>query len=84
MSFDPSQRASGTKFQTAALPNGKRSNPWSAAGRRAPTGLVLEIEITERLSGGVADDEAGVIDRPGRREAARGGHDHCFAQRRCG
>ena len=26
--------------------------------RRAPTGLVLEIEIDERLVGGIADDEA--------------------------
>jgi len=35
--------------------------------------LVLEIEIAERLSGIVADDEAGVvrlIDRPGRGETA--------------
>jgi hypothetical protein len=45
--------------------------------RRASTGLVLEIEIPERLPGGVLHDEAGVVvlfDRPRRREAARGGH----------
>jgi len=40
--------------------------------RRAPTGFVLEIEIAERLPVVVADDEAGVLDGPGRREAARG------------
>ena len=41
--------------------------------RRAPTRLVLEIEIHERLPGAVADDEAGIVvllDGPGRREAA--------------
>jgi hypothetical protein len=27
-------------------------------GRRAPTGLFLEIDVGERLTGGVADDEA--------------------------
>ncbi len=45
-------------------------------GRRSPAGLILEVEIGERLPGTVADDEAGVvrlIDRPGRREAAPGG-----------
>ena len=43
-------------------------------GRRAPTGLLLEIEIAERLPGRVADDEARVVvllDGPGWREAAR-------------
>ena len=45
-------------------------------GRRAPSGLVLEIEVAERLSILVTDDEAGVVllfDRPGRREAAHMG-----------
>ena len=46
-------------------------------GRRAATGLLLEIEISERLTVLVADDEARVVvllDGPRRREAARGGH----------
>ncbi len=46
-------------------------------GRRSPTGFVLEIEIPERLPDVVADDEARVVvllNRPGRREAARGGY----------
>jgi hypothetical protein len=41
--------------------------------RRAPTGLLLEIEIPERLPGGVLHHEARIVvllDRPGRREAA--------------
>jgi hypothetical protein len=40
---------------------------------RSPTGLILEIEIGERLTAGVADDEARLVvflDRPGWREAA--------------
>ena len=42
---------------------------------RAPTRLVLEIEIRKRLPGGVLHDETGVVGliRPGRREAARVG-----------
>jgi hypothetical protein len=45
-------------------------------GRRAPTGLVREIDVGQRLPAGVADDEAGVgfFGGPGRREAARGWH----------
>ncbi|MGB7745231.1 MAG: hypothetical protein WBL41_20840, partial [Terracidiphilus sp.] len=42
-------------------------------GRRAPTGLVLEVEVAERLSILVAYYEARIIvllDGPGRREAA--------------
>ena len=30
-------------------------------GRCAPTGFVLEVEVTERLAGGVLHDEAGVV-----------------------
>jgi hypothetical protein len=30
-------------------------------GHRSPTGLLLEIEIAERLAGTVADDEAGYL-----------------------
>ncbi len=46
--------------------------------RRASAALrfLLEIELAERLPGGVADDEAGVVrlvDRPGRRGAAVAG-----------
>jgi len=43
---------------------------------RAPTGLVLEVEIPKRLTVLVADDEGLLlVDRPGRREAAiRAGH----------
>jgi hypothetical protein len=50
-----------------------------------PTRLVLEIEVAERLPGVVADDEAGVVmllDRPGRWEAARGGHGAKIAKTR--
>ncbi len=50
-------------------------------GRRSPAGLILEVEIGERLPGTVADDEAGVvrlIDRPGRREAAHGSDERHF------
>jgi len=48
-----------------------------ALGRWAPTGLILEIEIAERLPGGVLHDEACIVmlfDDPRRPEAARGGH----------
>ena len=40
--------------------------------RRAPSGLLLAIDVSERLPVGVADDEAGVgfLDGPGRREVA--------------
>ena len=49
--------------------------------RRAPTGLVLEVEIPERLPGGVADNEARlvVLDRPRRREAAHGSDDSAIS-----
>ena len=53
--------------------------------RRSPTGLVLEVEVAERLPGAVADDEAGVVvllDRPGRREAAHGNNSAISAARR--
>jgi hypothetical protein len=42
-------------------------------GRRAPAGLVFEIDVPQRLPVLVLDDEAGLrlISRPGRREAAR-------------
>jgi len=46
-----------------------------AGAANAP--VFLEIEIAERLSGAVADDETGVVgllDRPWRREAACGWH----------
>ncbi len=49
----------------------------SSLGRRALTGLVLEIGIAEHLPGGVLHDEARIVmllDRPGRREAVRGWH----------
>jgi TPR repeat protein len=41
--------------------------------RRAASRLLLEIDVSERLAGMIADDEAGVrlLDGPGRREAAR-------------
>jgi hypothetical protein len=41
-------------------------------GRRAASRLMLEIDVGERLTVGVADDEAGVgfLGGPGRREAA--------------
>jgi len=45
-------------------------------GRWSSAGLLLEIEIAERLPGAVADDEAAVVCllvRPGWQEAARGG-----------
>ncbi len=51
--------------------------------RRAPTELLLEIEIPQRLPVVVADDEAGVVvllDHPGRREAVRGGHGSMIAR----
>ena len=40
--------------------------------RRPPTGLILEIEIAQRLPGGVVDDEAlsMLLDHPGRLDAA--------------
>ena len=41
----------------------------------APSRLVLEVEVAERLTAPVADDKAGVVvflDDPRRREAARG------------
>jgi hypothetical protein len=43
--------------------------------RRAPTGLVLEVEVTERLPVGIADDEAlcVLVDGPRRRGVARCG-----------
>jgi hypothetical protein len=43
--------------------------------RRPPSRLLLAIDVSERLPVGVADDEAGVglLDGPGRREAARHG-----------
>jgi len=67
----------------AAAPAAWRSSPPCGAGliageqlrRRAPTGLVLEIEIAERLPGGVLHDEPRIImllDDPRRREAAKG------------
>ena len=42
-------------------------------GRRAPARLLLEIDVGERLPVAIANDEAGVglLDGPGRREAAR-------------
>ena len=42
--------------------------------RRSAAGLIFEIDVGERLPVGVADDEAGVglLDGPGRREAALG------------
>ena len=50
-------------------------------GCRSPAGLVLEIDVRQRVAVGVADDVAvlaelgiRVIDRPGWREAARLGH----------
>ena len=46
-----------------------------ALGRRSPAGLVLEIEIHERLSGGRLHDEARVVvllDHPGRWEGSAG------------
>jgi hypothetical protein len=44
--------------------------------RRSPPRLILEIDIRERLSVVVADDEAGglFLDEPRWREVARGGH----------
>jgi len=45
--------------------------------RRAPTGLVFEVEIAERLPGGVLHDEARIVvlvDDPRRREAEGGRH----------
>jgi len=66
----------------AAAPAAWRSSPPCGAGliageqlrRRAPTGLVLEIEMAERLPGGVPHDEARIVvilERPRRWEAAR-------------
>ena len=55
----------------------------SGTGRRAlpraPSRLVLEIDIGQRLPAGVADGETGVgfLDGPGRREAACGRHRRC-------
>ena len=42
-------------------------------GRRSPPEFILAIDVGERLPISVADDEAGVglLDGPGRREAAR-------------
>ena len=52
-------------------------------GRRAPSRLILEIDIGQRLPVVVADDEAGVrpLDGPGRREAA-GRRFHLLVERR--
>ena len=67
-------RAIKPKPPGAALcPSVLRVGGGQQLGRRAPTGLVLEIEITERLPVGVLHDEARVvmlIDDPTRREAA--------------
>jgi hypothetical protein len=64
---DPARRQLGEVRRHAA-----RLVPGEQLGRRAPTGLVLEIEIAERLPGAVADNEAGVVrllDRPGPAES---------------
>jgi hypothetical protein len=56
----------------------RRHPPGLVAGeevrRRATAGLVLEVDVGERLPVGIADDEAGVgfLSGPGRREAACG------------
>ena len=50
--------------------------------RRPTTGLILEIEIAERLPGGVLHDEARIVvlfDDPGRLDAAGYAHDRAFA-----
>jgi hypothetical protein len=39
-------------------------------GRGAPSRLIFEIDVGERLAVGVADDEALVLDGPRRREMA--------------
>ena len=43
-------------------------------GRRSPPEFILAIDVGERLTISIADDEAGVgfLGRPGRREAALG------------
>jgi hypothetical protein len=54
--------------------------------RRPPTGLILEIEIAQRLPSGVLRDEARVVvllDRPRRREPACGRHGAMIARGRC-
>ena len=45
-------------------------------GGSAPAGLLLEIDVGERLPVGVADDEAGVrlLDGPGRQLALKAPH----------
>ncbi len=56
--------------------------PGEQLRRRAPTGLVLEIEIAERLPGAIADNETGVVRllyRPRRREAAHGSDDSAIS-----
>src|SRR6202795_3735295 len=49
---------------------------------RSPAGLILLIDMRQRLLVVVAHDEAGgaFLDRPGRREAARCWHSGCFVQ----
>jgi hypothetical protein len=44
--------------------------------RRAPSRLLLEIDVGERLAGVILHDETGIrfLDGPGRREAAGRGH----------
>ena len=57
--------------------------PGEQLGRLAPTRLVLEVETPKRLPVRVADDEAGVVrlmERPGRRKAAGGGHGTLLAR----
>ena len=51
-------------------------------GRRAPSRLLLEINVGERLPVGVADDEAGVglLDGPGRREVRCSGAFLCLCE----
>ena len=58
----------------AALPRWRRCQELR---RRSATGLILEIDIGERLTGVVAHREARVVhlvERPQRREAASGWH----------
>jgi hypothetical protein len=53
------------------------------SSRRPASRLVLEIDVGKRLPGGAADSEARLllVDRPGRREAARRGHGGGFGGR---
>jgi len=63
-------------------PSGRASSRGQPVGRRAALRLIVKIEIAERRSVRVADDEALRVpfDHPRRQEAARGEHGAMIAR----